>query len=53
MPKPGSGAGISAISYVKPITLMLYGGGEAIKDTREIRGLSLNSVFIKRGEKTP
>ena len=37
MPKPGSGAGISAISYVKPITLMLYGGGEAIGDTREIR----------------
>jgi len=38
MPKPGSGRGFRAISYIKPLSMALYGGGEAIEDVREIRG---------------
>jgi hypothetical protein len=37
MPAPGSGRGFAASSYAMPITLTLYGGGEAIEDIREIR----------------
>lgn len=37
MPEPGSGRGLQAISYIKPLSMMLYGGGEAIEDVREIR----------------
>ena len=37
MPMPGSGRGFCAISYIKPLILMLYGGGESIEDVREIR----------------
>jgi hypothetical protein len=37
MPKPGSGRGFEAIRYIKPLSMMLYGGGEAIDDVREIR----------------
>ncbi len=37
LPKPGSGAGIEAINYVRPISMTLYGGGEKIEHTREIR----------------
>ena len=37
MPEPGSGRGLQAISYIKPLSMMRYGGGEAIEDVREIR----------------
>jgi hypothetical protein len=37
LPKPGSGHGYKAISYVGPISATLYGGGETISDAREIR----------------
>lgn len=37
MPKPNSGNGFEPISYVKPLSMTLYGGGETIEDTREIR----------------
>lgn len=37
MPKPGSGNGYHAIEYIKPISLMQYGGGQVIEDVREIR----------------
>ena len=37
MPKPGSGRGFEATSYIKPLCMALYGGGEAIEDVREIR----------------
>lgn len=37
MPKPGSGNGYPAIEYIKPISLMQYGGGQVIEDIREIR----------------
>lgn len=36
-PRPGSGRGYEASDYVKPISLVLYGGGETIEDMREIR----------------
>jgi len=38
MPRPGSGRGFRAISYIKPLSMALYGGGETIEDVREIRG---------------
>jgi hypothetical protein len=31
-PCPGSGRGFPASAYVMPLTLMLYGGGDAIDD---------------------
>ena len=37
LPKPGSGAGIAAINYVRPLSMTLYGGGERIEHTREVR----------------
>jgi hypothetical protein len=37
MPKSGSGRGFEAIRYIKPLSMALYGGGEAIEDVREIR----------------
>lgn len=37
LPKPGSGHGYEAISYIGPLSLTLYGGGESIEDAREIR----------------
>ena len=37
MPRPGSGNGLEAASYVKPLSMTLYGGGETIEDVREIR----------------
>ena len=37
MPSPRSGRGFEAISYIEPLSMMLYGGGEAIEEVREIR----------------
>lgn len=37
MPRAGSGRGFKANSYVEPLSMMLYGGGEAIEQVREIR----------------
>jgi hypothetical protein len=37
MPRAGSGRGFRAISYIGPLSMMLYGGGEAIEEIREIR----------------
>lgn len=49
MPKPGSGRGFKAASYIKPLSMMLYGGGEAIEDIREVRQDSLREVLGLRG----
>ncbi len=38
MPRTGSGRGYRAMSYIEPLSMMLYGGGEAIEEVREIRG---------------
>jgi len=37
MPAPKSGRGYFASSYIEPLSLTIYGGGESIEDTREIR----------------
>jgi hypothetical protein len=37
MPRPSSGRGFKAITYIEPLSMMLYGGGEAIEEVREIR----------------
>jgi Transposase DDE domain group 1 len=37
MPRAGSGRGFKAITYIGPVSMMLYGGGEAIEEVREIR----------------
>ena len=37
MPGPRSERGFKAISYIGPLSMMLYGGGEAIEEVREIR----------------
>ena len=37
MPRPRSGRGFGAISYIKSLCMSMYGGGESIEDVREIR----------------
>lgn len=37
MPQPGSGNGYPAMAYIQMLSLMQYGGGQTIEDTREIR----------------
>jgi hypothetical protein len=37
MPRPGSGRGLRATSYINSLSMALYGGGETIEDVREIR----------------
>ena len=37
MAQPESGRGFKAILYIRPLSMMLYGGGEAIEEVREIR----------------
>ena len=37
MPRAESGRGFKAICYIRPLSMMLYGGGEAIEEVREIR----------------
>jgi len=44
MPKPRSGRGFRPASYIKPLSMMLYGGGESIEDVREVREDSLRAL---------
>lgn len=37
MPVPGSNRGLKAWEYIRPLTLMQYGGGRHIADLRELR----------------
>ena len=37
LPQPGSGRGLRPSTYVTPLSLTLYGGGETIEEVREIR----------------
>ena len=37
MPKPGSGRGYEALFYVKPLVLMLTGGGRSLEDMRTLK----------------
>jgi len=45
LPRPRSGRGFGAVSYVKSLSMMLYGGGEAIDDVREVRQESLKDTI--------
>ncbi|MBW2040349.1 MAG: IS1380 family transposase [Deltaproteobacteria bacterium] len=49
LPRPGSGRGFKAISYIKPLSMMLYGGGESIEDVRGLREDSLRELMGLRG----
>lgn len=37
MPHPESGRGFSPLIFIKPISMMLYGGGQCIDDIKEIK----------------
>jgi len=37
MPVPGSNRGLKAWEYIRPLSLMQYGGGRHIADLRELR----------------
>lgn len=37
MPVPGSNRGLKAWQYIRPLSLMQYGGGRHIADLRELR----------------
>ena len=50
LPKPGSGRGFEPIRYIKPLSMMLYGGGEAIEDVREIREDDSLREVVELGE---
>jgi hypothetical protein len=45
LPQPGSGRGFKAASYIKPLSMMLYGGGESIEDMREVREDGLRELI--------
>jgi len=46
MPKPGSGRGYEASVYVKPLVLMLTGGGRALEDLRTLKSdIALTSLL--------
>ncbi|NIS71433.1 MAG: IS1380 family transposase [Proteobacteria bacterium] len=50
LPGPGSGRGFEPMRYVGPLSMMLYGGGEAIEDVREIREDSSLRKVVELGE---
>lgn len=37
LPGPGSGRGYQALTYIRSLSIMLYGGGISIEDVRELR----------------
>lgn len=37
LPGPGSGRGYQALTYIRPLSIILYGGGISIEDVRELR----------------
>ena len=46
MPKPGSGRGYAAAFYVKPLVLMLNGGGRSLEDLRTVKSdMALSSLL--------
>lgn len=49
MPLPGSGRGYKAATYVKPLVLMLAGGGRLLEDLRTLRHDAALSALLKLG----
>ncbi len=49
MPKPGSGRGYEASFYVKPLVLMLTGGGRPLEDLRTLKNDTALSSLLRSG----
>jgi hypothetical protein len=49
MPKPGSGHGYKAATYVAPLVLMLNGGGRSLENMRTHKSDSALSTLLKLG----
>jgi len=49
MPLPGSGRGYDAVAYVKPLVLMLTGGGRSLEDLRTLKGDTALATLLKLG----
>ena len=53
MPKPGSGRGYEASFYVKPLVLMLAGGGRALEDLRTLKNDAALASLLKQDTLCP
>lgn len=49
MPQPGSGRGYKAGVYVKPLVLMLAGGGRSLEDLRTLKNDTALTALLKLG----
>lgn len=49
MPLPGSGRGYKAVAYVKPLVLMLAGGGRSLEDLRTLKHDAALTALLKLG----
>lgn len=49
MPLPGSGRGYEAVAYVRPLVLMLAGGGRSLEDVRTLKGDTALTTLLKLG----
>ena len=47
MPKPGSGRGYEAVSYVTPLILMLTAGGRSLEDLRTLKNDAALAQLLK------
>ena len=50
MPQPGSGRGFAAAFYVKPLVLMLNGGGRALEDLRTLKSDTALASLLMAGK---
>jgi len=48
VPKPGGGRGFAAASYVKPLVLMLTGGGRSLEDLCTLKNDDALSSLLKQ-----
>ena len=48
MPKPGSGRGYQAETYVMPLALMLTGGGRSLEDLRTLKNDTALTTLLKQ-----
>ena len=48
MPKPGSGRGYEAATYVAPLALMLTGGGRSLEDLRILKNDTALATLLKQ-----
>lgn len=48
MPKPGSGRGYEADTYVTPLVLLLTGGGRSLEDLRMLKGDTALATVLKQ-----